>query len=128
MRGRPHEPLVDARSDWIRFAACRGHGTAAFFVGVGERTAQARALCETCPAMPGCRDYAVVNGIEHGVWGDTTPDDRRSLKHTRPPVSEGVPRVVWMRDHGWTRPEIAAEFGVSVRTIERYLSKERSGR
>ncbi|MCT1776765.1 WhiB family transcriptional regulator [Brachybacterium sp. p3-SID957] len=34
-------------------------------------------LCLDCPAMPACLTYARAAGETEGVWGGTTPRERR---------------------------------------------------
>lgn len=36
-------------------------------------------LCEGCPFLEDCRDYAVSANEEHGIWGGTTPEMRRRI-------------------------------------------------
>lgn len=36
-------------------------------------------LCGICPVSDQCLAYALSNRIEHGVWGGTTPKQRRAL-------------------------------------------------
>jgi WhiB family redox-sensing transcriptional regulator len=44
--------------------------------------AQAVAHCRACPARTPCLDYAVAAGESHGIWGGTTPTERRPLLTT----------------------------------------------
>lgn len=39
--------------------------------------APAKALCAGCPVLATCRDWALAEEPEHGVWGALTPPDRR---------------------------------------------------
>lgn len=39
----------------------------------------ARALCEACPVMQECREYALATRDLHGMWGATTPRQRRAI-------------------------------------------------
>lgn len=34
--------------------------------------------CRSCPLLEACRSYAVAAGERDGVWGGTTPADRKS--------------------------------------------------
>jgi len=47
---------------------CRGM-TDLFFSLERPEIKQAIAICGTCPFIIQCKDYAVKNKIEHGVWG-----------------------------------------------------------
>lgn len=37
---------------------------------------RARAICNMCPVMIECLEYAIVNREEFGVWGGSTARDR----------------------------------------------------
>lgn len=75
-------------ADWKRAAACAGRGTSLFFApdparrGVAseiERIRRAKAICETCPVIQPCYDYAVQTGSV-GIWGKTTERERASRR------------------------------------------------
>ena len=82
MEARPNAPvdLLDtlaalaARPAWHASAACRGAGTTAFFPAKGQSSAEAKALCSSCPVVDPCRD---AGEGEVGVWGGTSGLDRR---------------------------------------------------
>lgn len=40
-----------------------------------------KALCLGCPAKARCLTDALARGEEHGVWGGTTPTERRRIIH-----------------------------------------------
>lgn len=44
---------------------------------------QARKICRTCPVMVECREWATEMYIDFGLWGDTTPRERRRLRKDR---------------------------------------------
>lgn len=50
-------------------------GTAAF----EREAAPARALCATCPFRTGCLASALDHGADFGIWGGTSPAERRAL-------------------------------------------------
>jgi WhiB family redox-sensing transcriptional regulator len=80
--------------DWRQRAACRDEDPELFFplseVGPGVRQAdRAKALCARCPVAPRCLEYALGNGLDHGIFGGTTETERRALaagqaRSTRP--------------------------------------------
>lgn len=37
---------------------------------------EAKRLCQSCPRMDECREFAVSNKIRYGVWGGLTPHER----------------------------------------------------
>lgn len=38
-----------------------------------------KVFCRGCPATSACLQKALAIGAEHGVWGGTTPTERRAL-------------------------------------------------
>lgn len=72
---------------WTAEGACRGAETAVFFPKLpgGPRHhdradhAEALAYCARCPVVVACREYA-VRTYQPGVWGDTTPAERRKIR------------------------------------------------
>lgn len=43
----------------------------------------ARAICAACPERARCLDYAVLHRIDFGMWGGTTPRERREIRSER---------------------------------------------
>ncbi|HYH30491.1 MAG TPA: WhiB family transcriptional regulator [Pseudonocardia sp.] len=71
--------------DWRQRAACRDEDPELFFplseVGPGARQAdRAKALCARCPVATQCLEYALGNGLDHGIFGGTTETERRALR------------------------------------------------
>lgn len=84
-RRRSQQSLVFEQEAWMAEGACRWTSPELFFpVGKGagavEQTARARAVCMGCTVRALCAEYALRNRIDHGVWGATSPGDRRSLR------------------------------------------------
>ena len=72
--------ILEARQDqWRRQAACRPAGipVGVFFVERGSTPDQAREVCAHCPVAGACLNDAIRSGQKHGVWGGTTPGERR---------------------------------------------------
>jgi WhiB family transcriptional regulator, redox-sensing transcriptional regulator len=70
---------------WARRAACRGADPELFYpVGTAGPAQQqvdaAKAICAHCPVQNACLDWALRVGEAHGVWGGTTPEERRWLR------------------------------------------------
>jgi WhiB family redox-sensing transcriptional regulator len=66
---------------WTNDAACQGQ-TRLFFAPAGERPearvvreSQARKVCQSCPALSECRDWARGNR-EYGFWGGESEEER----------------------------------------------------
>ncbi|MFC9888180.1 WhiB family transcriptional regulator [Streptomyces pilosus] len=67
---------------WHAQALCVGEDPELFFplVETDAAAAPARTVCRRCPVLNDCRDWAVRHGETDGVWGATTPDQRRALR------------------------------------------------
>lgn len=50
-----------------------------FFSESPKRIAEAKALCVSCPATARCLEYALENEIEFGIFGATTPQERKAM-------------------------------------------------
>lgn len=75
--------------DWRVNAQCRVEGTdpEVFFpvsdLGPGARqAAQAKAVCARCGVRSECLTDAVDSGLEFGVFGGLTENERRNLSRT----------------------------------------------
>lgn len=64
-------------------AACVGANSDLFFPERGQSTRQAREICATCPALDPCLEYALGNRIRFGIWGGTSPRQRRGMLKER---------------------------------------------
>ena len=65
---------------WMKFANCRDKRSELFFVKRGGRPDAGIEVCEGCPVLDECKQYADDLEIEYGVWGgeNRTPASRRS--------------------------------------------------
>jgi WhiB family redox-sensing transcriptional regulator len=72
--------------EWQRDAACAELDPAIFFPERGSSSKAARALCAECTVREGCLAYALDNPevAEFGIWGGTSPRERRVLRTSRP--------------------------------------------
>ena len=71
--------------DWRDHAACADEATAQFFpLGTSpsaqQITAQAKAVCATCPVRRRCLEFAITTNQEYGVWGGADEDERRAIR------------------------------------------------
>jgi WhiB family transcriptional regulator, redox-sensing transcriptional regulator len=76
--------MIDPR-DWTEHAACLGASPELFFpISVTgpalEQASTAKSVCDRCPVRPECLDWALRAGEAHGIWGGTTPEERRYLR------------------------------------------------
>jgi WhiB family redox-sensing transcriptional regulator len=90
---RPHE-VAAARRDprlqravaergvdpaWRVRGACQTVDPETFFPAPSEPADAAVALCRTCDVQGSCLAWALEVGDCHGVWGATTPRERRAM-------------------------------------------------
>jgi WhiB family redox-sensing transcriptional regulator len=66
---------------WRVRASCRGLDPALFFPDSDEGPAAQRAqqVCMPCPVREQCLQEALGNKETYGIWGGTTPRDRRRI-------------------------------------------------
>ncbi|NRQ32370.1 WhiB family transcriptional regulator [Nonomuraea sp. NN258] len=70
---------------WSTRAACQDADPALFFPltwddRLAPRNDQARRICRGCPVQRACLDWALRTGEPDGIWGGTTPAERRLLR------------------------------------------------
>lgn len=79
--------IADPR-DWRHNAACRGADPEIWFPVGTEGPSQwqvvyAKSFCAACPVAGQCLEWALANGVDDGVWGGHTAEERRALKGRR---------------------------------------------
>lgn len=81
----PPEPVFRPfiRGDWVDDALCAQTDPEAFFPEAGDNVNPALRICQACPVRQKCLDWALANNETFGVWGGTTPNDRRKLRRAR---------------------------------------------
>ena len=80
MSGRRHPK--PAPGPWAAFGNCVGLDSDLFFPEKhdgGVVTEQARAVCRDCVVVADCLRHALDNYEVHGVWGGTSPVERRRI-------------------------------------------------
>lgn len=75
------EPSVDIFSHTGRH--CANRPPEVFFPSDAVGVDRARKICQGCPILQQCLDYAIVNHEEHGVWGGASERERRRLRKQR---------------------------------------------
>ena len=70
---RGHDPA------WRTRGACQTVDPETFFPAPSEPADAAVALCRTCDVQGSCLAWALEVGDCHGVWGATTPRERRAM-------------------------------------------------
>ena len=69
--------------EWMFRGRCRTNEPAAFVPSDGNGVGIAQRVCSECPVRVECLEYALVNRIEHGVWGGTSERERRRILQRR---------------------------------------------
>jgi WhiB family redox-sensing transcriptional regulator len=75
-----HHWLDDDRP-WTAHASCRLADPELFFAEDAD-TEYALRICSGCPVREECLDWALVTEAAYGVWGGTTEEERRQLRHS----------------------------------------------
>lgn len=80
--------------DWYLRARCRGEPPEIFFPPDNERGTRrlrreenAKRICQSCPVLERCRAYAIDAPEPYGIWGATTPFERRRLRGGHQPTA-----------------------------------------
>jgi WhiB family redox-sensing transcriptional regulator len=70
-------------TEWMRLGNCRTEPPAFFFPSDGVGVEIARRMCASCPVKEPCLEYALLNRIDHGVWGGCSERERRRILKRR---------------------------------------------
>ena len=70
-------------TNWMAEGNCRSEPPSLFFPSDGVGAELARRVCATCPVKSPCLEYALRNGIDHGVWGGASERERRRIARRR---------------------------------------------
>ena len=119
-----------ADSNWRDRAACRGVDPELFFPESSDeplvrgQVAAAKAVCRVCPVRDRCLADALLR-LPHGIAGGLTGQERRRVRSADSLAKADTPRWQALLDAGRSHPEIAHECGVTVRTVDRWVSRLR---
>lgn len=115
---------------WRLRAACRGMDLDPFYPPEADLVPpEAEQVCDSCPVIESCRRHALRHEL-YGVWAGLSPVARERLRRalrinlTAPEVPAPLANAELAADmhrRGAAVHVIAAELGVSRRTIHRYL-------
>jgi hypothetical protein len=61
-------------------ALCAQADPEAWFPEAGSSPHAAKAVCARCPIATRCLDVALARNERDGIWGGTTPNQRRALR------------------------------------------------
>jgi WhiB family transcriptional regulator, redox-sensing transcriptional regulator len=120
----PDGRIGDVRLGWQDDALCAQVATEAFFpLSGGQDAHRAKKVCAECPVRIDCLTYALQNDIRQGIWGGTSPNERRRM-------ARSVPRVSPHGRHPWSTSELSAlrklhDAGASDVAIGRVLNRPR---
>jgi WhiB family redox-sensing transcriptional regulator len=76
-------PFDDSPTAWMADGNCRNYPPAVFFPSDGVGVDRARKICNGCPVLGTCLEYALTERIEHGVWGGCSERERRRILKRR---------------------------------------------
>jgi hypothetical protein len=135
--------------DWRDQAACRTIDPELFYPTAQSgpehqaQVAKAKAVCARCPVWEQCRTWAIED-LPHGIAGGLTETERsylrgtdqRTRRATRTPRCPARPVAATQTETamagrealraGQTVAQVAAEFGVSDRTVWRWAQRARA--
>jgi len=69
---------------WRDRAACLIEDPELFFpisTHPGRQTAEAKAVCRTCPVRDACLTWALETHQDYGIWGGLTEAERRTIRN-----------------------------------------------
>lgn len=69
--------------EWTAEGRCRGMDPQVFFPSDGIGVQAATAICRDCPVREPCLEYALVNRIQHGVFGGESERSRERILRQR---------------------------------------------
>jgi hypothetical protein len=95
--------LTISRPDFWAVGACRQLPADWFHPDRGEPTADAKAVCATCPVRVECLRWALDSQERFGIWGGTSERERRRIRRrvaTGQPIPELDPDWVPSSYHG----------------------------
>jgi len=70
-------------NNWMAEGKCSELPPAVFFPNDGLGVQAAQRICGACAVSDACLEYALVNRIDHGVWGGKSERERRRILRQR---------------------------------------------
>ena len=102
-----------SRPEWHKHAACRGMmvdpDKPNFFIPRGDQVGmlkKVRKVCEGCPVIDDCLEFAIRMDIEQGVWGGKSARERKAIRRQR---GLGRGEDTWRIDLGVATSRAAAD-------------------
>lgn len=78
-----HQEVCSMDTTWMATGNCATQAPDLFFPHDGVGVEKAKKVCEGCPVLDQCLEYALRNRIEHGVWGGCSERQRRRILKAR---------------------------------------------
>lgn len=80
--------LEQRAASWMDHANCRDADPDLFYInrtdlGWTSDASEAKTICASCTVRRACLEYAMTHHEIHGIWGGTTPRERRTLRRQR---------------------------------------------
>lgn len=123
--GWPNEDL-----SWQDHGRCRQVADPDLFMPEDDdstRQAAAKLVCQDCPVRTQCLAYALAHQEPFGIWGGTTPRERRALTPIdRRSVGTHDAAIARLTRLGKTAAEIATELAITPRTVLRARARLRA--
>ncbi|WP_326768598.1 WhiB family transcriptional regulator [Streptomyces sp. NBC_01591] len=117
--------------EWMDQALCAQVDPSLFFSeGPRHTSRKALRICSTCPVQPECADYVsafegdLTAKYRYGAWGGKSVR-QRAREGGEPPAADRDEQIIRMTDRGLAPGEIAAQLGISDRTVFRVRKAHR---
>ena len=75
--------LGSMESSWMGSGKCNEYSPGVFFPSDGAGVEIAKRICNRCEFQEICKEYALTNRVDHGVWGGTSERQRRRILKAR---------------------------------------------
>lgn len=122
----------DGDTTWMRNGICSETDPELFFPTDGNTrdSRQARELCQDCPVIQQCLQYALDRPTLEGIWGGATFKERRAIRRRRPDkkpktviTETAIQDIVALRETT-TYAAIAQQYGITVRHVARIINEK----
>ena len=70
---------ISTDTRWMSEGNCAEKDPAIFFPSDGVGVEKAKRICNGCGFQNQCLEYALINRVEHGVWGGASERQRRRI-------------------------------------------------
>lgn len=79
----PDLGVIAPQREWAHLGSCAQTDPDLFHPEDANLVKDALAVCDQCPVVVECLQWALGNDEKHGVWGGTTPTMRRRMLKAR---------------------------------------------